>query len=61
MKLSIALLALACAGCASVLGNAPTFEYCPEVHYDRVGNMVDIKAKCALPIGGGALPVPKPM
>lgn len=43
-------------GCAQLAGVTPSFEYCSEVKVvsDRVGNNIDlnIKAKCALPIGG---------
>lgn len=58
MKIAIVGLAALLGGCASVLGNSPTFEYCNEVHYNRVGNQIDVTAKCAAPIGGGALPLP---
>lgn len=59
-KLATLALALALSGCAAVAGISPTFEYCSEVHYNRVGNQIDVTAKCAAPIGGGALPIPPP-
>lgn len=43
-------------GCAQLAGSMPTFEYCSEVRYTRIGNQIDVTAKCAAPIGGGALP-----
>lgn len=58
MKTAILVICLMLAGCAGIMGNTPTFEYCPEFHYNRTGNQIEITAKCAAPIGGGALPLP---
>lgn len=58
MRVSIVLLVALCAGCAQLLANAPTFEYCQDFHYNRTGNQIEITAKCAAPIGGGSLPSP---
>lgn len=60
LRLSLVIIAACLSGCAALVGNSPTFEYCNEVHYNRVGNQIDVTAKCAAPIGGGALPLPKP-
>ena len=62
MKLIFVLLATL-AGCAQIAANTPSLEYCSEVHYTRVGNQIDISAKCAAPIAqssGMAIPLPKP-
>lgn len=45
-------------GCASVLGSAPTFEYCDNISYVRKGNQIDVVAHCNAPIGGGSLAIP---
>ncbi len=58
MKYAIFAIVLLLSGCAEILGNSPTFQYCDSVQYIRKGNMVDITAHCALPIGGGTLPIP---
>lgn len=52
--------ALALTGCAEVAGHVPSFQYCPNVKYERIGNQAHIEADCALPIGGsaGVLPLP---
>lgn len=59
-KLATLALALALSGCAGILANSPTFEYCDKISYTRTGNQVDVQAHCSLPIGGGALPIPLP-
>ena len=59
MKLAI-LAVLALSGCANIAGNLPTMQYCSDVTYVRKGNMIDIKATCAAPIGQSGLPVPLP-
>ena len=53
MKPLLAILALL-SGCSTVAGSLPTFEYCSEVHYNRIGNQIDVQAKCAAPIGGAS-------
>ena len=59
MKKSIAMiLALCLSGCAALVGNTPTMQYCSKVVYVRDGNKIQVSAECAAPIGGGSLPVP---
>jgi uncharacterized protein YceK len=60
MKILLAICLIALSGCASILGSAPTFEYCNEVQYTRKGNQIDVVAHCNAPIGGGALPLTMP-
>lgn len=59
MKLLMSVALMMVTGCASILGNAPTFEYCQDIVYTRHGNLIEVTAKCSAPIGGGAIPVPK--
>lgn len=60
MRLLLFFPLIALAGCAALLGNTPSVEYCNDVTYTRHGNQVNITAVCSLPIGGGLLSVPIP-
>lgn len=63
MRLELCVIMLVClflSGCAWLFSNAPTFEYCNEVHYDRIGNQITVIAKCSAPISSGSnLSIPK--
>ena len=58
---AVLLLIAALGGCAQLVGNLPTFEYCSDVTYVRHGNQIDVTAKCAAPIGQSGMPVPLPV
>ena len=46
-------------GCASLVAQTPTMQYCSKVNYTRVGNQISMSAECAAPIGGTSnIPVP---
>lgn len=60
MRYLIAIALLALSGCAALVGNLPTMQYCDKVTYVRNGNQIKMTAECAAPIGGGSLPVPLP-
>lgn len=51
----IAIVILQLSGCAALLGNLPTVQYCDKVMYVRNGNAIKITADCTAPIGGGSL------
>lgn len=54
----IVLLCLLLSGCAELIANAPSFQYCNEVRYTRTGNQIEVYAQCAAPLGGSSLPIP---
>ena len=59
MKALIAALGIVLlGGCAAIAGNLPSMQHCTEVKYTRLGNQINVEAKCQAPIGGGNLPLP---
>lgn len=58
------LIAILTGGCASLVANTPSMEYCNKVTYTRFGNQISITADCQVPLGGSGglptIPLPKP-